>query len=397
MRRLVGAGAGGLAGVVVGAAITLGLQGPAAPGPPAAREASPRISLSRPAAPATFLAWVPHGLPDGFARKVDRLPQVGDLTVVAEDNVWLTRSWSATGDLVDEAPEPYRIPLDAAAIDVETFAPFLPPGERTTLAALDAGEGVLGSSSASLRGLGPGAVLAFGRVRVRIAAVLPDELVGAAELVVGTETGRRMGVAHARHLLLRPAEGWRTSSPRLERLLEPLLPADHVVQVRAPGETPFFRAGDAVLPPVLLKTLFGEFAARRAHGHPGTLEVDPAWTREHLVRTRVPILGVVTCHRGIIDQLRGAMRDLRDRGFAHLIRSFHGCWVPKFVTRDPTALPSHHTWGIAFDVNLVGNYYGQEPHQDERLVATLAAWGFQWGGEFIIPDGNHFEYKRAPA
>jgi hypothetical protein len=148
---------------------------------------------------------------------------------------------------------------------------------------------------------------------------------------------------------------------------------------------------------VLLKALFGEFAARPAKGRPGYLEVDPAWSREHLVRTRIPLLGRVWCHQGIVDQLRGAMSQLQETGLGHLIRSFHGCHVPKFVTRDPTALISHHTWGVAFDVNLVGNYYGQKPHQDPELVRILAEWGFLWGGVFVVPDGNHFEYRRAPA
>ena len=151
-----------------------------------------------------------------------------------------------------------------------------------------------------------------------------------------------------------------------------------------------------MLPPVLLKALFGEFAARPASGQPGSLEVDPAWIRTHLVTTRVPLLGQVTCHRGILPQLRGAMRELRDAGAVDAIRSFHGCFVPRFISRDPTALLSHHSWGIAFDVNLVGNYYGVEPHQPPVLVRTLRRWGFIWGGSFVVPDGNHFEYRRSP-
>jgi hypothetical protein len=35
--------------------------------------------------------------------------------------------------------------------------------------------------------------------------------------------------------------------------------------------------------------------------------------------------------------------------------------------------------------------------QDPALVALLARWGFLWGGTFIVPDGNHFEYRRPPA
>jgi hypothetical protein len=404
VRRILGSVGGGVAGVVAGAVLTLAIQGSAAPGPPAANDVLPvPVPITRPAAPATFLAWVPHGLPDGFADRVARLPQIARMTVVAEDNVWLRRSWSATGELVDETSRPYRIPIDAAAIEVRTFAPFLPPADRATLAAVEEGEGILGSTSASVRGLGPGAVLDFGPGgRIRIAAVLPDELVGAAELVVSKDTGRRIGVTRDRHLLLQPAEGRRTTRRTLTKALQPLLPdglgvLGGRVQVRAPRETPYFRAGDAVLPPVLLKALFGEFAAHPARGRPGYLELDPAWISEHLVTTSVPLLGPVNCHRAIVPQLRGAMRDLRDSGLGSSIRSFHGCFVPKFITRDPTALISHHTWGIAFDVNLEGNYYGQEPHQDRQLVETLERWGFLWGGDFVVPDGNHFEYRRAPA
>ena len=402
MRRVLAAIGGAIAGVVAGAMITLSIQGSAAPSPPAADDPLPvPVPVTRPAAPETFLAWVPHGLPLGFAERVARLPEIGRMTVVAEDNVWLHRSWSATGELVDETTRPYRIPIDAAAVEVRSFAPFLPPADRSALAAVEAGEGILGSTSASLRGLGPGAVLDFGAgARVRIAAVLPDELVGAAELMVSKSTGRLIGVTRDRHLLLQPAGERRTRSGELTRVLQRLLPEPlgslGQVQVRASGDTPYFRAGDAVLPPVLMKALFGEFAARPAKDQRGSLEIDPAWIGEHIQPTHVPLLGYVRCHRAILPQLRGAMQELRDAGLRSLIRSYHGCFVPKFVTRDPTALISHHTWGVAFDVNLVGNYYGQDPNQDERLQETLARWGFLWGGDFVVPDGNHFEYRRAP-
>ncbi|HWL90952.1 MAG TPA: M15 family metallopeptidase [Actinomycetota bacterium] len=401
MRRALTFGGGAITGLVLGAVLTLGIQAWTLPAPPGTRTVAP-LPLTRPSAPETFLAWVPRGLPDGFADRVKRLPVIGRITVVAEDNVWLARSWSAAGELVDHPAPPHRIPLDAAAVDTSSFAPFLPPADRSTLAAVENGEGILGSTSASVRGLGPGAILDFGRGgHVRIAAVLPDELVGAAELLVSAETGRRIGVARDRYLLVQPAEGQRLSSRSLKRTIQPLLPGDlgvfGRVQVRAPGETPYFRAGDAVLPPVLLKVLFGEFAARTLRGEPGYIEVDPAWRRSHLVTTRIPLLGQVTCHRGIVPQLRGAMADLRSAGLARLAKSFNGCFVPRFISRDPTAMLSHHTWGIAFDMNLVGNYYGDPPHQDPRLVDMLERWGFLWGGLFVVPDGNHFEYRRSPA
>ena len=155
-----------------------------------------------------------------------------------------------------------------------SFGAFLPPPDRAVVAALADGQGVLGATSAALRGLGPGAELAFeGGARIRIADVLPDELVGAAELLVSKETGATIGVHRERYLLLQPHGGGSVTSAELRARLRPLLPADlgiyRRVQVRAPGETPFFRSGDAVLPPVMLKTLFGEFAARPSPGRPG--------------------------------------------------------------------------------------------------------------------------------
>jgi hypothetical protein len=29
-------------------------------------------------------------------------------------------------------------------------------------------------------------------------------------------------------------------------------------------------------------------------------------------------------------------------------------------------------------------------------VRTIERYGFIWGGTFIVPDGNHFEYKSPP-
>jgi hypothetical protein len=33
---------------------------------------------------------------------------------------------------------------------------------------------------------------------------------------------------------------------------------------------------------------------------------------------------------------------------------------------------------------------------DRRVVAVFTSLGFQWGGEWLIPDGMHFEYLTAP-
>ena len=395
-------------GLVAGAAATIAFQGGAAePGQPDTGTRTTEGPDARAAPvdhaaherPTAFLAWTPNGLPAGFGERVAALRDVSDVTVVAEDNTWLVRSTTDSGEVADR-PAPFMLPIDTAAVDPATFDRFLPPADRDVTVALERGEGILGTTSAELRELGPGATLTFGTgTKVRIAAVLPDELVGAAELMVSREVGRRIGVDTERYVLLQPAGSRSPTSARVARMLRPLLPAtiDPVyrqVQVRAPGETPYFRQGDAVLPPVLLKSLFGEFAARPDPNDPGYLEVDRRWVKKHIVTTSVPILGDVTCNRAVIPQLCGAMQELSDEGLGELIDQFNGCYSPRFVNRIPTASISHHTWGIAFDCNAASNPYGARPRQPARLVEILRRWGFTWGGDWVVPDGNHFEYRR---
>jgi hypothetical protein len=390
--------AAALAGLIVGGAATLAIQGaagmiPAAPAGPGGLTAI----ATTPATPSTFLVWVPRGLPAGFAEDVAGLPKVQTMTVVAEDDAWLRRSWSATGVVVDKPPTGYAIPIDTAAIDPQTFADFVPPADRASVAAMGAGDAILGSTSASLRGLGVGSRLDVGGRSLRVAAVLPDQVVGAAELVVSRSTGAHLGVIHDRYLLVQPATGRRMTATAFRHRVAPFLPAalgvDRAVQVRAPGDTPYFRAGDAVLPPVLVKSLFGEFAARPG-AVDGTVQVDPAWIRSHIETTAVPVLGRVTCNRGIVPQLRSAMRHVRAAGLAHTVTSYHGCFVPRYIGWSDANMLSYHSWGIAFDVNLGANLRGEAPHQDPHLVRTLARWGFAWGGIWIVPDGNHFEFHR---
>jgi hypothetical protein len=389
----------GIAGLVLGAVVTISIQGGAVAPTGHARGPTGGQSLSQ---PETFLAWVPRGLPTGFDDAVRALPETGPVTTVAEDHAWLERSWDANGLVVDRTSAPYRIPIDTIAVDPASFSVFLDRADRHLADALRAGHGVLSATSATLRALGPGASLRFADGHtVPIDAVLPDASMGGAEMMVSRRTGRAIGVVTDRYLLLRPAHGQVMRSGTLRPLLRPLLPDElggfGRVQVRTERETPFLRPGDAVLTTAQMKQTFGEFAARPEPARPGYLDLDPAWIDEHLVTARVPLLGSVVCHGAVIDALRGAMSELRRRGLGGVIETYDGCFAPRFIGRDPTAMISHHSWGIAVDLNIAGNYYGVTPDQDPRLVEVMERWGFAWGGRYIVPDGNHFEYHRPPA
>ena len=97
-------------------------------------------------------------------------------------------------------------------------------------------------------------------------------------------------------------------------------------------------------------------------------------------------------------QLSGAIQELdRPRAAKTRSPSYRRLLLAEVILRDPDASISHHSWGIAFDINVRTNHFGATPHHDPRLVARDRAVGFIWGGDFIVPDGNHFEYRRPPA
>lgn len=126
----------------------------------------------------------------------------------------------------------------------------------------------------------------------------------------------------------------------------------------------------------------------------GSIEPDPAWVRANIVTEQVPIIGSMTCHRLIFPQLRAALREIERDGLAPLIRTseYAGCFVPRFIDRDPTRSLSLHSFGIAFDLNTATNQLGTAGDMDPRLVAIFQKWGFSWGGNWTSrPDPMHFE------
>jgi hypothetical protein len=398
------AGLAAFLGVLVSGSVLIALMRHAdeadAPATPSASGSGTPTSPQPEPGPAVdaYLAWVPAGLPPGYGASIAQLPSVGRIAVVASDTIWMTSSSDADGNLVDEPPAPYMIPIDAMAIDPKPYARFLPPETRAIVGNLLDGQAILGQTSAKLRHLGPGSVMRFeGGSSVTVAGVLPDELVGAAEVVVNRATGGTIGITQNRYLLFQPSAGLQPSSRQLEKRFRAVLPPGliyPVVRVRAPGETTYLRADDTTLPPALVKRRFGEWA-----GRPQTttdIEVDPTWVQEHIKTVTIPVLGRVACNDRLLPQLRGAMRDLVAQGLESTIHSFDGCFVGRF---DPSSLSGSialNAWGAAIDVNADTNRTGSPAVQDPGLVDVMEAWGFGWGGDLIIPNGMHFDFLSKP-
>ena len=404
-----------LLGLAVGAGAALALQGPpdppssppapvATPGPDPGGAAAPAPTSARAAAPETpadrvLLVWTPGRLPAGVAGRVGRANGVRAVTVVRGGLLGLAGSVDADGRPVDRLRPGATVPLEAIGFDPATYPDLLPAAARATFARLRPGEALLGATSARLRRLGPGSRLRLapgpgqaGTGRwLTVAGVVDDDLVGAAEVAVTTAGASAAGITRHRYLLLAYRGDRETVAAAVRRTLPGRLP----VRLRGPGETPFFRAGDAVLPQAMVKERFGEFAWRK--GAADAYTQDPAWVAASLATARVPILGRVRCNRALLGALAGAMGELRQRDLARLVdpEAYAGCWNPR-LTRSGSGV-SRHAWGAAVDLNVAGNPTGLASAQDPRLVEVMERWGFTWGGRWLVPDPAHFEWLRAPA
>ena len=408
MRRVLALTASLIAGATVGGVLMLASQSvssvdqpaptPTTPVPPpitAPEPITPTASSveAKPAPPSdqVMLAWTPGGLPDGFAERVAALPGVAAVTSVRSDLLHLVESRDWAGDLIDQPPDGFVIPIEVMAFDPATYPAFVPKQHSAAFWDLAPGEIVLGATSARLRGLGPGGTLQFeDGSRFTVVAVVDDVLIGAAEAAMPLTEAKATGIATERYLLIRYSE------PRkgLESMIRAELPDGVPIRIRAPGETPVFRQGDAVLSPVLIKERFGEFAYRPLEGL--SLDLEPGWVEANIVTSQIPLLGTVTCHRAFLPALAGAMAELQERNLAFLIDpgGFRGCWNPRYIAGGKGI--SRHAWGTAVDINMGANPQGLESAQDPRLLEVMERWGLTSGHQWLIPDPGHFEYVQAP-
>jgi len=144
-----------------------------------------------------------------------------------------------------------------------------------------------------------------------------------------------------------------------------------------------------------MSTRFGEFALRI--DSKGSLRLDSTWRDTWIRSTSVPQLGVITCNKAVIAELRSAMAEVTRRGLGSLVHTADfkrqgGCWSPR-VVRFGAGQLSAHAWGVAVDINVDANPLGAAPVQDPRLVDIMSRHGFTWGGLWLRPDGAHFEWR----
>jgi hypothetical protein len=316
-----------------------------------------------------LLVWAPGGFSDHEVGRVRDSTRVAAISAVR------------TGTLAGASGRRTHgvVPLETMAVDTNAYSSATgKPGRK--LATLLPKGAVLSRTGAKLRRVRSGGKLRLdGNHTLKVSGVVDDALLGGYEVALDHVVARGFGIRRTAYLLVRPRGPVDELQTEIRRLLK-----GRAVRFLTPGDRPYVRGGDGVLPLSQVKARFGEFALPSLHrGQP-----DPAWTRANLVSGQVPILGRVRCHRLVMGDLAKAMADLQQQGLRGQIdvadfRRRGGCWSPRLL-RDPRGGKlSRHAWGIAVQLQVTG---------DERLIQTMARHGFVWGGGFARRDLTHFEW-----
>ena len=272
-------------------------------------------------------------------------------------------------------------PLSVAGVDPSTFRSFAPKGTAES-DAVWAGVGhhelVLSHHVAKARKVALGSTVAVNGRPLRVAAfatTLPD-----VDAVVSHAVADALRLPKPNAVLLTAGSGDPTTLASAARRVAGQAKIHLLTQPKVPYA--FLSGGTAA-------RAFGAFSYRWYED--GTIEPDARWVATNIVTVSVPVIGRVTCHRLIVPQLRAALREVEAVGLASTIRSFDGCYVPRFISRDPDRPVSLHTWGIAFDLNAITNQRGIRGDMDMRVVSIFKRWGFRWGGDWDYTDPMHFE------
>lgn len=282
--------------------------------------------------------------------------------------------------------------LRVGAVDPLLFRALAPEPTRAAefvWAALVSGEAVVTFEAAESLGVEGSGDVTVGRTPLRAGAIADNGVPNLADVLVADFVGEDAGLPGPRLLAVGVQDPGRTAATG--RALRERFPDAEVRRLL--GDEP-----DRIEPGApevvgsssggLIGTLHFEVL------EDGFIRPDPAWVSANIAYADVPILGSVTCHRLLIPQLHAALTEIERAGLAKEIYQYGGCYVPRFIDRDPSKPLSMHAFGLAIDVNTPTNQLGTTGDMDPRVVEIFERWGFVWGGRWSRPDPMHFELAR---
>lgn len=345
-----------------------------------------------------IVVWQSGGLEDATLSAVAKASRlVGAQWTIVHRGTLRLLGVRRGADPVQVPPAGMGYPMAVAAVDSAAARPLL--GSRMA-EVLDAGQAVMGERTARLRGAETGDVITLegwngARIDLTVGEIVPDADISWDEILVSAGVAERLGFDRPATALV-----WNYADQGVAVFtLQQMVPA-RGTRVTRPGEVP--ATEDWVLPSVMVKERFGEFAFRPAESG-DRIVIDQTWREENIVTLDYPIVGRFRCHRAVAPYLRAALTELQVRNLDWMIdrvdfQQAGGCFNPRLQRGgDKGFALSRHAWGLAVDINPSMNPYGGPVRMDERVGDVFRRWGFAWGAGWTIPDGMHFEWHQIPA
>lgn len=307
--------------------------------------------------------------------------------------------------VVQQAPPTLSIPMGTTVFDRDVIG-ILMGGDVS--AAVSATSLVMSRRTADLRGAMAGDVVtlrsAFGAdVDFTIGAVIADEITGGTELLITPEGAARLSLSRKSSVVMwgfssraaidqaLVANGLGTTRIRIRRSWDPFDP-------------------DSTLGMAETKALLGEFGYRV--NSDGSVAQETAWQAANLPPGRRSLgIGIsARCHLVVEPALQSAFAEIAQSGLSGVFdvgdaNTAGGCHNPRFNRLANSAtigFLSRHSWAMALDTNTVGSCQGCAPPNFASRPGGCAAvrimrkHGFSWGGNYLTPDGMHFEYVGEP-
>ncbi len=293
----------------------------------------------------------------------------------------------------------WAFPMSITALPLEALGGIM---GRTIAAPISQGSIVMGQTSAGLRGAVAGDRIEMmtaggGSLSFTIGMVAADGDIGGTEILMSTQQAAMLGATLDTRVLIYG----KFDRPTLQAgLANRGVSGNSKVRIR--------QSWDAFDPDLTMsmsqtKARLGEFQMDYANlSTLGWTSVDSTWRNAYLpaARENYPAGIRAMCNREVKDDLYAALQEVVNAGLAGGIdagnaNSYGGCTTGQArLSRITQSLGSvsRHSWGQPIDVNTVTNCQGCVPQMDCRIVRIFRKHNFAWGGNFLTPDGMHFEW-----
>lgn len=331
-----------------------------------------------PAAPA-YVARLPNPLKNDRLRAVSK---TAGIAVLAPVSVRKVKVQGPAG----------VVKLRVASVDPLPYRSVAPPSTRDAefvWTALMSNRAIVTFDAAKRLGLKQAKPIAVAGLPVEIGAFAENGIPNIADVVISTQLARSFKLGAPNVLVIGAKSG--VTIPSLRRDLKRKLPNARLQRIRAVSSSVTQPAAPQPVGQVSGATI-GTMTFRIMEN--GFIDPDDSWVAANITSASVPILGTIRCHTIMFPQLAAALGEVEDRNLASEIRTYDGCYVPRFIDRDPRRGLSMHAFGLAIDFNASTNQLGTRGDMHPDIVAIFEKWGFGWGGRWGRPDPMHFELAR---